>query len=360
MNSHGRTRRRAYNTIVNRYHLKAVAAAAAASLAFSMNPVIARAQSAGSMTVPVTSSPVVHVQLRSGTVVIRTWDQAQIQVVSSDAVDVRHFDPDAVERALGNGDIPIFSTTIVSSQGPLLLPAEAFSVGAIGGGHDGVVIRGGLGGNLVITVPKTTAFIWAMLGHGVMELHDYRGGAFVARVHTGLIRLDNVGGNGYVEAARGRISMTGSAVNRLRARTAIGNILFENCNARQIEVSSIEGSIAYDDGTFAPGLARFESQNGNVAIGVAGGALQIGAHSQSGKVYEQLRDARISGSPADAQISIGSGGPVVTASSGTGNVYLYSGAFKGQRFPQQWQPVGRIVKLRKTPLQQKFPHRGHI
>lgn len=232
----------------------------------------------------------------------------------------------------------------------MMLPAEDFPLGPIGGGHDAVVVHvPETVQNVVLTVPSGAAFIWANVGRGEISLNDYRAGAFLTRIRTGRIFLHNVGGNGYVEAVRGPISVSDSALNRLRARTALGNILFENCNARQIEVSSINGSIAYDNGTFVPGLARFESENGDVAIGVAGGTLQIGAHSAAGKIFENLPNAHITGSNTDAQAAIGSSGPVVTASSGGGNVYLYSGAFKKQRLPAQWRPVGRM-------LQPKFPH----
>lgn len=348
MNSHGRAAGGSYNAIVDRYHLKAAAAAAAALLALLFLPDRALAQST-TLTIPVSSSPVLRVQVRSGTLQIRTWNQPQIQIASSDPVQVQHFEPDAVGRALGTGDIPIFSTVVLTAQGPLLLPAEDFDIGPVGMNHDGVVIRGAADDvNLVVTVPAATAFVWAMVGRGEIRMQDYRAGSFVARVHAGRIELRNVGGNGYAEAARGGIVVAASAFNRLRARTAIGNIRFEDCNARQIEVSSIDGSIAYDNGTFAPGLARFESQNGDVAIGIAGGALQIGAHSGAGKVFQSLAGARIAGTQSDAQASIGGGGPVVTASSERGNVYLYTGALKRARVPRQWR------------LEQKFPHNRHI
>lgn len=356
MNSHGRMRRAAYNNIVNRYPLKAFAAGAAALFAFLMTSTAVRAQNAG-ISVGVTGSPVVRVQMRSGSLIIRTWNQPQVQIISSDPVQLQHYDPDAVERVFGGGDIPVFSTTIVTQQGPLVLPAEDFPLGPIGSGHDAVVVHAQDAANVVMTVPAGSAFIWAMVGRGQIVMNDYRDGAFVARVRNGRIGLHNIGGNGYIEVARGPISVSDSAVNRLRARTAVGNILFENCNARQIEVSSINGSIAYDNGTFAPGLARFESQNGNVAIGVAGGALQIGAHSASGKIFQNLPNARITGSNTDAQAFVGTGGPVVTASSTSGNVYLYGGAFNNQeRLKAQWRPVGRIVRPR-NPAMQKLPRK---
>lgn len=335
---------------MDRYHVKAFAWVAAALPALLFAPAVARAQTA-SFTIRVSASPVVRVQTRAGSITIRTWKQQQVQVTSTDPVSVQHFDADVVDRALAPGDIPIFSTTVLTPQGPLVLPAEDFPIGSIGTGHDAVVIHAPDAQNITVTIPAQTALVWAMAGRGEIDLSDYRNGTFVARVHGGRIDIANSGGNAYVEVARGPIQVRNSAFNRLRARTALGNIRFENCNARQIEAGSIDGNVAYDNGTFAPGLARFESQNGDVAIGVAGGSLQIGAHSASGKIFANLPQARIDGTQTDAQASLGSGGPMVTASSTSGAVYLYNGAFKSRRAAPKWQRIRS---------QQKFPHYRHI
>lgn len=300
------------------------------------------------MTIPVDTPPVIRVQMRSGTLTIRTWDRAQVQIASSGAVDARRFDPIAVARALHGGDIPIFAATVLTPNGPLLLPPEEFFVPAVmDAPHDGVVLFAE-SGDVTVTVPNSTALVWAMVARGGIRIQDYRGGAFVARVHVGKIALSNVGGDAYVEAARGPVDISNSAFNRIRARTAVGNILFENCNARQIEASSIAGSIAYDNGTFVPGLARFETMDGDIALGVAGGGAQIAAHSSSGRVYSGLdQGARVEGSANDARATVGGGGPVVTANSQSGSVYLYNGAFKKRpQLQRQWHGLQRIIKAR--------------
>jgi hypothetical protein len=283
-------------------------------------------------------------------VTIRTWDRPQIQITSSDPVAASHFAPAPVERALRGGDIPIFSTKVFTPQGPVALPQEDFSVPSLMDvPHDGVVIFGGdSGASVTITVPASTALIWTMVGRGELHIQDYHGGAFVARVHTGIISLSNVSGDGYVEVARGTIAIDDSAFNRLRARSALGNIFFVNCNARQIEVSSVDGSIAYDNGTFVPGLARFETQNGDIALGIAGGGVQVGAHSASGRIFSSFaRGADVRGNGTDTQAIVNGGGPVVTVTSQHGGVYLYDGAFKARpRLQEQWRRVGRLFRAR--------------
>lgn len=324
-------------------------------------PAYARAQ----QLIDVTNAPVIRMQMGSGRVTIRTWDRPAVQIASSAPIRTRRFGPQAVASALPP-DVMIPATMIRTRSGPALLPPESFSLGSLlNAPHDGVVVFGGDQNAVVtLTIPASTALIWVMVGRGSIAMQDYRGGTFVALLHNGRLRLRNVGGDGYAEVARGPIVVENSAFNRIRARTAAGNIIFENCNARQIEVSSIDGSVAYDNGTFVPGVARFESQNGNVAIGVAGGGVRIDAHSAGGKIFSGFTGgAAVSGSPTDAQAIVGPGGPLVTANSQRGGVYLYDGTLRSRgRLQGAWQSVGRILRSPpfRRPLQKKFPHRRHV
>jgi len=338
-----------YNKRVNRFRIGWLGATLALA-ATLLGALCAHADTGTNLSIPVNNPPVVRVQMRSGNLVIRTWDRQQVQITASDPVVATRFSPDAVERALRGGDIPIFSTKVLTRDGEIALPQEDFSIPTLTETpHDGVVVFGGdNGANVTVTVPASTALIWTMIGRGQLHLQDYHSGAFVARVHTGIISLSNVSGDGYVEAARGAIAIRDSAFNRIRARSAAGNILFANCNARQIEVSSVEGSIAYDNGTFVPGLARFETQNGDIALGIAGGGVQVGAHSGGGRVFSNFtRGADVRGNGTDAQATLNGGGPVVTATSQHGDVYLYDGAFKSRpKLQREWRPVGRMLKAR--------------
>lgn len=322
----------------------------AALLAALFPSAFARAQSSNTATITVATPPVIRLQMRTGSVSIRTWNKPQVQIVSTQPVQAQHYDPAQVAFALHGADIPIFAARVLTPNGQLLLPAEEFPVPSLlNGPHDGVGIAAEDGASITLMVPDSTALIWAVVGRGLIRVQDYRTGAFVTRVHNGAIQLSNVGGDAYVEVARGRIGISGSAFDRIRTRTAVGNITFENCNARQIEASSIAGSIAYDNGTFVPGLARFESIDGDIAIGVAGGGASIAAHSSGGHVYSGLGNgARVDGTGNDMRALVGGGGPVVTASSLGGSVFLYTGAFRKR--PQLQREWRRLRFLKK-----KFP-----
>ncbi|HZZ66071.1 MAG TPA: DUF4097 family beta strand repeat-containing protein [Candidatus Baltobacteraceae bacterium] len=334
---------------MNRFLLRARAGLSALALACTF-AAPARAQST-SVSVPVQNTPIIRIRLESGTLSIRTWDRQTVQITANGPVSIHHFDADAVARAIHSDDIPVFSTSVATHQGHVLLPPEEFMAPALSSApHDGVVIAAEGAQTVTVTIPQQSALVWAMVAHGRIRLQDYRNGAFLLRVHTGMVALANVGGDGYAEAARGRITVENSAFDRFRARTAAGNIFFSNCNARQIEVSSAHGSIVYDNGTFVPGLARFETVTGDVALGIAGGGVQIGAHSASGQVRSNFtRGAATSGTANDVHATINGGGPVVTASSVSGSIYLYDGAFAARPLlQQQWTPLQQLFKARNA------------
>ena len=159
-------------------------------------------------------------------------------------------------------------------------------------------------------------------------------------------------------AARTNIVATNSSFDRLRMRTATGNMLFTGVhvasNSRQ---PAAYGSIVYDNGHFQPGLARFESEHGNVALGVRGGA-QIGAHSGAGHVVSSFHDeAHVQGNPTTKQATVEGGGPVVTATSKNGSVYLYSGSMN--EHPHVREQLSGSTRLPTTRMPSAAPPPPH-
>ena len=308
------------------------------------------------------SAPIVRVNVRAGDVTIRTWDRPSVQVDADPSLVV-------TRRTFGSAfvpaSIPIPAAEQASADGPVSLAPESFVVGAISPGpHETIVVRdpllvtGSLGAPTPVTVmvPNDSAIVFARTGDGVLDVHDYRAGTLVAFVGNGRMQLDNVGGTVFAQTGRGALIVTNSSFDRLRARSLFGNMTFERCDVRQIEATSIDGSIVYDGGSFQAGLAHFESTRGDVAIG-ANGAVQLGGHTAGdGRVYTNFqRPASIAGHDGEASATIGGGGPVVTATSQTGNVYFYDGSLRTrQNLPAQWQsPVAALrapaVQLHHEP-----------
>jgi hypothetical protein len=311
--------------------------AGAASSALAQTPIV----------LPAGDSPVVRVMMRSGNLTIRTWNRSDVQVTSAQSALARSFRPEAVARAL-SGTLPIFATGVFTPDAQIMLPQEEFALTPLApGAHEGVIVQA-LDADVTVMIPADTALLLANVQRGRVDVQDYRNGNFVLLLHNGPMLLSNTGGAGYAQVARGPLVIRDSAFDRIRARTAIGNIVFENCNSRQIQVSSVNGTIVYDNGSFEPGLARFESENGNIALGVPRDGAQIGAHSSVGRIYSMLGGASVRAGQTDAQL--GSGRPVVTASSSHGAVFVYNGTLRSQRrLPAEWRALAAGLRPRPIP-----------
>jgi hypothetical protein len=140
---------------------------------------------------------------------------------------------------------------------------------------------------------------------------------------------------------RGPVIAHASSFDRLRVRTGTGNAVFDGVHAKQIEVSSVFGSILYDGGSFEPGLAHFETQNGDVAIGVNGPA-DLGGRSSTGRVYTNF-DHPAQVTEGGSHATVGGGGPLVTATSATGNVFFYDGSLRGRHTPADWDSLKQTL-----------------
>ncbi|MBV8726257.1 MAG: hypothetical protein JO233_00615 [Candidatus Eremiobacteraeota bacterium] len=302
------------------------------------------------------NAPVINISINGGTVNIRTWDRPQVQTDSTVPLQVQQFSSAAMTRNVPR-EIAVLAGQIDSPRGALTLPRETFVVGAAEGTpHDGFAITG-TGGETTITIPNSTALLVTRMQHGLVTLDGYRTGTFFVRLRTGWVHLSNMGGEGFVQVMRGPIVANDSSFLRLRARSALGNIMFERCHARQIEVSTVAGTIGYDNGSFEPGLARFESQYGAVALGIGSGNAQIAAHSDGGRIlYNYDRRVNVEAHGNDASAAVGAGGPLINVSSG-GAVLLYDGMLRSRnRLNGGWRAAGAVLnrvqqRVNKPPPQ---------
>lgn len=281
------------------------------------------AQARADDQINVGQNPILQVQLGTGIVNVQTWDRPVVQVSTDGQVNVQHLDASAVDPKIPK-QIPNAAHSIETVHGTVTLPPEPFVLPKLQGAtHDAVRVTGN--GNTTVMVPSTSAMVMAHVDTGRVVINNYHG-VFVAQVHSGGVFLNHVDGSGYVESLRGRVIASDSNFERLRVRTAASNVVFNRCTSHQIEASSTYGSIVYNNGSFEPGLARFESEHGNVAVGVRGGA-QLGGHSDTGHVVSSFPSGtQLQGDVNTAQAKVEGGGPVVTATSKDGSVYLYNGS----------------------------------
>ena len=194
---------------------------------------------------------------------------------------------------------------------------------------------------------------------GSVTVDGFTGTAFVAHVTAGEVHLNNVSTTAAVQVNNGPLFIANSAFPRLRLRTGRGNVFMNNCRASQIQVTSLTGSILFDNGMFDPGLAHFETDRGSIAIGVTSGT-QIDAHSSAGRIFYDIgSDGNVNRSPNDAQALLDGGGPVVTASSVNGAVLFYRGSL--HQYPQLERIMGpKLRGAQQEPFGQQQPPRQQI
>jgi hypothetical protein len=288
-------------------------------------------------------------------VTIKGWDRPNVQFDTDDEsvqVTRRPITFGTPQTPL-SVSIPLTNITVrdpatgTTSRGTL--PPEEFPYAADfrPGVHDSVRIVTAADSHVTVMVPASTALLDARIrgGEGIVSIDDYRGGTLFVVSGGGRMLLNDVMSAAFVQMLNGRLDVDDSSFDRLRARGNAATFVFEHDRARQIEVTTVSGSIVYDNGTFDPGLARFESASGSIGIGVASNA-QVAARSGDGRVYTMWDrrtpvDQRGDG---DASATIGGGGPVVNAVSGHGNVYLYDGTLASRQvLPPEWRPIRQAI-----------------
>jgi hypothetical protein len=334
------------------------AAASLALLIGFLHPAVARAASS-SFTVG--DQAVVRVIAgNQSTVSIRAWDRPTVEVDTDDE------NVQVLRRTVAFGtpqnplsvSIPLAHIVVrdplTGTTGPGTLPPEEFPYASDfrAGPHDVLRIDAAAGSHVTVMIPPSTAILeTGIRGSGVLSVDDYHGGTLFVRAGGGSARLDDVTSAAFIEVRNGVVDVRDSSFDRLRARGNTVAFLFDHTRARQIEVTTVSGPIVDDDGTFDPGLARFESSTGSIAIGIASNA-QIEARSNDGRVYG-LWDKR---PPIDqrgegaASATVEGGGPVVNAVTAHGNVYLYDGSLSTRRVvPPEWQPVVNALRRPELP-----------
>jgi hypothetical protein len=291
-------------------------------------------------------------------ITIKAWDRPNVQFDTDDEAVAVNRRPITFGTPQNPLSVSIHVANIIvrdpatgaTSRGTL--PPEEFPYASDfrAGVHDAIRIATGADTHVTVMVPATTAILQTQIrGAGILSIDDYHGGTLFVGIQGGRAVLTNVMSAAFIQMMNGRLEVLDSSFDRLRARSNNADLVFEHNRARQIEVSTVSGSIVYDNGTFDPGLARFESTNGSIAIGVASGA-QIAARSTDGHVYSmwEKRTPIDQRSDGEASATVAGGGPVVNAVTAHGNVYLYDGALATrQTIPPEWRPIQEAMKQQR-------------
>jgi hypothetical protein len=305
---------------------------------------------AGTSTIEVGDQAVVQVSARNGSdVAVRTWERPAVQVETDDeGIQIaRRAETFGTVQNPMSAAIPVTTIRVPDASGvpgSATLPPEDFPYAANmrTGVHDVVRINAGIGTRTTVTVPAGAAIVVTrILGAGNLTVSNYQRGTLFIFQNAGRARLENIGAATFAQVLNGRLIALDSSFDRVRARGNTTAMIFERCRAKQIEVTTHGGPIVYDDGAFDQGLARFESTDGLIAIGLAGSA-SVSGRTQTGRVLAMFDrvphfDQRSEG---EATAVIGNGGAIVNAVTGHGNIFLYDGALTARRVvPPQWRAL---------------------
>jgi hypothetical protein len=293
-------------------------------------------------------------------ITVRTWDRPAVQFDTTDD-DVR-----VTRRTIPFGTvenpmlvtIPLVHIRVHDPTGaivPSTLPPEDFPYAPSfrRGVHDSLRVVAGAGAHLTVMIPAGVAILDARIrGTGTITIDGYQGGTLFVGNYGGLTRLTNVAASAaFVQITNGRLDVDDSTYERLRVRGNGARFVFARTHVRQVEVSTVSGPIVFDDGTFASGLARFESRTGSIAIGTSSGA-QIDARSAFGRVlglWDKRTPLEMRGDN-DVTATIDGGGPVVNAVTERGNIYLYDGSLATRKpVPPEWRRVAAVLQRAEFP-----------
>lgn len=196
-------------------------------------------------------------------VTIKAWDRPNVQFDTDDeAAQVTRRPitfgtpqtPLSVPIPLANIMVrdPVTGTPTRATLPPEEFPyASDFRAGV----HDSVRIVAGDDTHVTVMVPSTTALLDTRIrgGAGILSIDDYHGGTLFVVSPGGRTRLNDVMSAAFVQMMNGGLEVIDSSFDRLRARGNTANFIFQHDRARQIELTTVSGSIVYDNGTFDPG-----------------------------------------------------------------------------------------------------------
>ncbi|MDQ2817029.1 MAG: DUF4097 domain-containing protein [Candidatus Eremiobacteraeota bacterium] len=272
-------------------------------------------------TVKIGPSSLVTIRSSAGTITIQSSDGDVVRL-DSDAATLSRF---ITRPADGRVTLPRARRRRLTGTGwqSLRLPARVFSIPNVHGGADGVTIVNP-GGDMAVWLPRGVRTVFVNAGSGSVIMERMRG-AYVIASNGGDVLLRNVFGHGVVRTLDGAVNLIAVGGN-VHVETAAGNIVARSCDVGRADVRTQSGDIDWDFGRIGMGAYHFRSGSGNVRLGLPPDArADVDAESELNSVINSMpavgAGVRFVSQHA-LSLTVGGGGPQITATSRRGTVSL--------------------------------------
>ncbi len=268
----------------------------AAGVLFS-SAIFGCAQRAGATTTSfdVTGQAVVQVIGHAAPITIRTWNRNTVQIDWPDGAgfnasrSTQPTRPSFLIPTVSVAEVHGREGTVITTLLPEDFPVPKLAPGM----HDVVRVVEALrpfvpGGPpppaLTLMIPESTGLVNVRSDRGAVTLNDYHG-TTIAADRRGRMTFNRVSGDAFVQPLNGSFYALDSSFDRLRIRSNRADQVFDACRVKQIEATTLTGNIVFDNGSFEPGLARFESDRGSIALGRQRRCATRGAHPRRARVH---------------------------------------------------------------------------
>jgi hypothetical protein len=301
-------------------------------------------------TSPLSGDGLVVIRSISGNVTIAVGNPGEVRIVSPEKLVMRHFavsadadghimlpqqGPGAAGAASPSPDDgastqPAADGAPVSDTGANPAAARggfgprSFTIPGLQDGSDGLSIVNRSGGDVTIYVPPMLTGLIIGAGPGDVTASNLSG-SYVIVTGRGGVNLQNVSGRGLIRTWAGPVTLNNVA-GVLGVESARGTVTAREMSVTQADVRTQSGDVDWEFSTLGRGGYRFNSQRGNIQVGLApDAAANVDAQSESGSVVNAFGRRRgnvhIFNRHA-LSMSLRGGGPEITASSKFGRVTI--------------------------------------